>query len=103
MSQTSLIVKMTCKPGQRDAVVETLEKMIPTVNGEEGTLVYSFHRDAGEEDVVWVFELYTDGDALMVHAGSDAMKTVFANIGDLLEGTEMHMATPTSSSKGLPS
>ena len=104
MAQTSVFVKLTAKPGTRDAAIAALEKMLPTVNDEAGTLVYSFHRDASNEDVIWVFELYTDGDALGAHAGSAAMAELIGSFGDLLGApAEMHLATPMANGKGLPS
>ena len=103
MTQTSVFVKLTAKPGKRDEVIENLERMLPTVKEEAGTLVYSFHRDAANEDVVWVFELYTDGDALGVHAGSPAMAELIGSFGDILGApAEMSLATPTADGKGLP-
>ena len=62
MTQTSLFVKMVFQPGKRDEGVAALETMLPVVANEPGTLVYSFHRDAGDENAVWIFELYSDGD-----------------------------------------
>jgi quinol monooxygenase YgiN len=104
MAQTSLFVKMVAQPGKRDEVVAALETMLPQVAQEEGTLVYSFHLDAGDENTVWVFELYTDGDALAAHGGSDAMKSCFGTLGPLFaEPPMMVMATPTAGAKGLPS
>ena len=104
MAQTSVFVKLTAQPGKRDEAIAALERMLPTVHAEEGTLVYSFHRDAGNEDVLWVFELYTDGDALGVHAQSPAMAELIGSFGDLLGApAEMHLATPTANGKGLPS
>ena len=55
MTQTSLFVKMVFQPGKRDEGVAALETMLPVVAGEPGTLVYSFHRDAGDENTVWIF------------------------------------------------
>ena len=104
MAQTSVFVKLTSQPGKRDEAIAALEKMLPTVKEEAGTLVYSFHRDASDENVVWVFELYTDGDALGVHAGSPAMAELIGSFGDLLGApAEMYLATPTADGKGLPS
>jgi quinol monooxygenase YgiN len=104
MTQTSLFVKMVFQPGKRDEGVAALETMLPVVAGESGTLVYSFHLDAGDENTVWVFELYSDGDALGAHGGSDEIKALFGAIGPLFaEPPMMVMATPTGGAKGLPS
>ncbi|MBU6330206.1 MAG: antibiotic biosynthesis monooxygenase [Acidobacteria bacterium] len=103
MTQTSLFVKMVFQEGKRDEGVAALETMLPTVEAEEGTLVYSFHRQADDANTVWVFELYTDGDALGVHGGSEAMAALFGLLGPMLaEPPMMVMATPTPKSKGLP-
>ena len=103
MTQTSLFVKMVFQPGKRDEGVAALETMLPVVAGEPGTLVYSFHRDAGDENTVWIFELYSDGDALGVHCGSDAMKELFGTLTGLMaEPPMMVMSTPTGNAKGLP-
>jgi quinol monooxygenase YgiN len=104
MAQTSLFVKMVFQPGKRDEGVAALATMLPQVESEDGTLVYSFHADAGEEDTVWIFELYRDGDALTAHGSSDAMKAMFGSLNGLLaEPPMMVMATPTAGNKGLPS
>ena len=49
MAQTSLFVKMVFQPGKRDEGVELLSTMLPQVETEPGTLIYSFHLDAGDE------------------------------------------------------
>ena len=104
MTQRSLFVKMKFQPGKRDEGVAALVTMLPTVNGEDGTLVYSFHLDAGDADTIWIFELSTDDAALGVHGGSEARAALGGAIGGLLaEGPLMVMAEPTASNKGLPS
>ena len=106
MTQTSLFVKMVFQDGKRDEGVAALETMLPTVESEEGTLVYSFHLDAGDANTVWIFELYTDGDALGIHGGSEAMGALFGTLAPMLAAIDdnpmMVMATPTPKSKGLP-
>ncbi len=104
MAQTSLFVKMVFQPGKRDEGVELLSTMLPQVETEPGTLVYSFHLDSGDENTVWIFELYTDGDALGVHGGSDAIAAMFGKIGGLFaEPPVMTITTPVGGNKGLPS
>ncbi|MEY4130417.1 MAG: hypothetical protein RLZZ31_541 [Actinomycetota bacterium] len=103
MSQTSLFVKLTLQPSKRDEVFAALEEMLPTVEQEEGTLVYSFHRDAGDENVIWIFELYSDGDALQAHSSSPALGELFGKIGPhFADAPLMVMATPGARGKGLP-
>jgi quinol monooxygenase YgiN len=104
MAQTSLFVKMVFQPGTRDEAVEILSSMLPQVETEPGTLVYSFHLDSGDENTVWIFELYTDGDALAAHGGSEAIAAMFGKIGGLFaEPPIMTVTIPVGGNKGLPS
>ena len=104
MAQTSLFVKMVFQSGKRDEGVEILSSMLPQVETEPGTLVYSFHLDSGDENTVWIFELYTDGDALAAHGGSDAIAAMFGKIGGLFaEPPVMTVTIPVGGNKGLPS
>ena len=102
MTQTSLFVKITAKPGRRDEVQAALEAALPAAEAEAGTLVYSFHADKGEPDVTWVFELYTDDDAFAAHSSGEAVAQLFATLGEVLaEPPLLVMAEPTGG-KGLP-
>ena len=92
--KTGLILKLTTKAGMRDAAVEALSAMIPVAEGEQGTELYILHADAGDENVLWMYELYTDGDALAVHGGSDAMAEVMGKMGEFAEATEMSFLSP---------
>jgi quinol monooxygenase YgiN len=104
MTQASLFVKMVFQPGKRDEALAVLDTMLPVVEGEPDTLVYSFHTDAADENTLWIFELYRDGDALAAHGGSDEIKAMFGSLGGLFaEPPLMGMTTPVGRAKGLPS
>ncbi|GJM37513.1 MAG: antibiotic biosynthesis monooxygenase [Acidimicrobiales bacterium] len=101
MAKVSLIAKLPTKPGKRDELVAAFGPMMAAVNEEAGTEVYILNLDNGDENVAWVYELYTDADAMGLHGGSEAMAALFASIGDLLDGApDLIMATPVSG-KGL--
>ncbi len=101
MSKVALFAKIPVQPGKRDEVLALFEELLPAVEAEEGTELYVFHRDDADENVIRVFELYTDHEALGAHAGSPAMAEVFTKVGPLLDGApEMVMASPAFA-KGL--
>ena len=101
MSKVAVIAKLTAAPGKRDEVVAALSGVADAVNDEPGTEVYALHFDAGDQDVVWFFELYRDNDALSAHAGSAAMKAAGPELGQLLGGpAELHLLQPVRA-KGL--
>ncbi len=92
MSKTSLFVRMKTHDGKRDEALAALMAALPSAEGEEGTEIYSFHIDKADPDVLWVFELYSDDDALGVHGQSAAVAEMFGVIGPLLaEPPAMHV------------
>jgi quinol monooxygenase YgiN len=101
MSKTAVFAKLTAQPGQRDDLRATLEKMLPTVEAEEGTLVYALHEDLGDDNVLWLWELYADDAALAAHSGSEAMKELIGAFAGVLGAPpELCLARPVAG-KGI--
>jgi quinol monooxygenase YgiN len=96
MPKTAMIAKLTAADGKREDLIAVLEKIFPHVENEPGTEAYILHEDAGDANVVWFYEVYTDGDALKAHGSSDGMKEMMGGLGGGLLGAapEMHMLTP---------
>ena|SRR3546814_170280 len=102
MSQVTVIARIQAQEGKRDELVAAFREYFPQVGTEDGTVVYAISTDTADETSVWVYELYTGGDALQAHSGSDAFKAFGATIGALLAGApELHICTPVQA-KGLP-
>ena len=101
MSKVALLAKLPIKAGRRDEMVAAFAPMMEHVNSEAGTEIYILNLDQGDENLVWVYELYTDGDAMGVHSSSDTMAALLGSVGDLIDGApDMIMLTPASG-KGL--
>jgi quinol monooxygenase YgiN len=101
MSKVSLIAKLPVQPGKRDEFVDAFSSMYPVVDDEAGTLFYALHTDDGDENLVWVYELYADQAAMAEHSGSDGMKAAISAFGPLLAGApELIRLTPVGG-KGL--
>ena len=97
MSKTSVLAKLTCKEGSRDAALEILAQQVSAVANEEGTEVYALHSDNSDNVTIWFYELYTDKAALAFHGGTDVMKA----LGPHRAGRpELIMCTPVAA-KGL--
>ena len=102
MSKIAVMAKLVAAEGKGDELEAVLSKMLPVVEGEEGTLAYALHRANDNPDVFWFYELYTDEAALGAHSSSDAMKEMFGSLAGLLEGrAELIVSTPVGG-KGLP-
>ena len=99
--QVAVIARIPAKPGQRDALIKALQPMLDAAEAEAGTLRYIVHTDGGDPDVVWVYEQYTDNDALAVHGASETMKSAGPAIGEFAGGkVELHFLAPVGG-KGL--
>ncbi len=60
--------------------------MMDHVEIEEGTLLYQLLEDPNDANVAYMYELYTDGDALQAHSTSDVMKQIMNAFGGILAG-----------------
>ena len=101
MSKIAAIAKLTAQSGKRDELVTALKPVLDAVHEEAGTLVYVLHKDNGDEDVLWFYEVYTDEAALAAHSSSDTFKALGPALAPLLAGRpEMHLLSPVSS-KGV--
>ncbi|MGY6500158.1 MAG: putative quinol monooxygenase [Acidimicrobiales bacterium] len=101
MSKIAVIAKLPVKPGTRTEFVEAFSAMFPVVADEPGTEVYVLHTDLGDENLVWVYELYADDAALDAHSSSDGMKAAIGAFGGFLAGApEISRLAPVGG-KGL--
>lgn len=75
MAKPALLAKLTAKEGMRDDLLAVIADLgMNNVSGEPGTEIYAAHKDNGDENVVWFYEMYSDQDSLVAHGSSDAMK-----------------------------
>ncbi len=101
MAKTSIIAKVPVQPGKRDEVVAAFGSMFEAVNQEAGTEIYILGLDDNDENVVWVYELYSDTEAMTHHTGSDAMAGLIGAISGLLgDAPEMNFVSPVTA-KGV--
>lgn len=101
MTKTAMVAHLVAIPELTDEVEEILHGLVSSTADEVGTEIYVLNRDAGQENSFWFFELYTDGDALGTHGGSDAMaKAMVALDGKLAEAPMLTIVTPVAA-KGI--
>lgn len=101
MSKVTVIARIPLKPGTKGELLEAFTPMLEQVNDEAGTEIYILCEDPADDDVVWVYELYSDSEALNAHSSSDAMSALFGVVGGLVEGEPgLHILNPIAG-KGL--
>lgn len=100
MSKVAVLAKLTAADGKRDELVEALQAAVTLVESEEGTEVYALHVDAGDANVVWFYELYSDQEGFNAHSQGEALKSL-GGLGPLMGGRpELMFLTPVAA-KGL--
>jgi quinol monooxygenase YgiN len=101
MSKVIVLAKIPVQDGKRADVVAGMAPMMDHVEAEAGTLEYILCEDAGDENAVWMYEVYADQAAFEAHSGSDVMKSLGGAIGPLLAGRpELTFLSPVRG-KGL--
>ncbi len=102
MSKPALLAKLTVKEGQREALLSVIADLgMKNVSGEPGTEIYAAHKDKGDENVVWFYEVYSDDDALTAHGTSDAMKAFGNEIKDFIAGRPELIFLEPVAAKGI--
>ena len=101
MSTVSILAKLTAREGTRDDIIAGMQPMMEHVESEEGTLKYILMEDAGDENVIWLYEEYVDQAAFEAHGRSDTMKAIGAAISPFMGGApELIFCRPVTG-KGL--
>jgi quinol monooxygenase YgiN len=80
-----LVAKYHTKPGRREEVIAALERMGPLVaESEPGCALYQVARSTEDEDLLLLYEHYTDEAALAAHRETP-------HFSEIIEGTVMPM------------
>lgn len=74
------------KAGQEKALEEILKSVIPDVQNEGGTVMYTLHRSAANHGAFLFYEKYKDQDALNFHSTTPYFKALGGKMKDLLDG-----------------
>lgn len=101
MSKVIVLAKIPIQDGKRAEVIAGMAPMMDHVETEEGTLEYVLCEESGDENAVWVYEVYADQASFDAHSGSDVMKALGGSIGPFLAGRpELTFLSPVRG-KGL--
>ena len=102
MPKPALLAKLTANEGERDSLLAVIAALgIKNVSGEPGTEIYAAHKDQGDENVVWFYEMYSDSDALKAHGTSDGMKEFGKATGQYMAGRAELIFLEPVCAKGL--
>ena len=78
------VLQMTAQPGRRDELIRVLTNYAGTLDGEPGTTLFAAAADPNNDDAVWVWEEFTDMDAVREHFEHDFFRALQLELADLL-------------------
>jgi quinol monooxygenase YgiN len=95
-----LIGKMTSSPGQRDALIALL---LQGAEDMPGCLSYIIARDTGDEDAVWITEVWEDEASHHESLQLPSVRDAIAKAMPLIAGFQPGVITEPVGGVGLPS
>jgi quinol monooxygenase YgiN len=102
MAKIALIATLTAQPGRFDELVELVRGMVAEAAAEPGTELYTANVSGADDGVVWMYELYTDEEALAAHSTSDAMRRFVAALGEVAEPDMVGRRLTLVAATGVP-
>ncbi|MDX1747728.1 MAG: putative quinol monooxygenase [Halobacteriales archaeon] len=79
-------VVIPIKPARRSDAIELFAEVAQGSRAEPGCLEYRVATDIEDENVIQIFELYEDEDAIEAHRETDHYGMFAAHIDDLVSG-----------------
>lgn len=81
-----VVAVMKAKTGMEKELEQALKGIIPKVDAEKNTLMYTLHRAKKEAGKFLFYEKYTDKEALKEHGSTPHFTELFGKIAPLLDG-----------------
>ena len=95
MTKTAVVANLVAKEDTIGVVQSELEKLVASTADEVGTLQYVLSQDSADATSFWVFEVYSDSEALNVHMGSETMASMLVSLdGKLAAPPVIHVVQP---------
>jgi quinol monooxygenase YgiN len=95
--RSAQITRLHALPGKAGQMLAVLEGFLAASNGEPDTYIYAIHRDLHEQDVFWVYELFSSDEARVAHAQAPEVERLIESLGPLrAEASWIHPLVPLS-------
>lgn len=91
MNRVALNVEIECRHGSRNDVLRALAAhRTRCLEGEPGTLQFEVMVPSDDSEMVYLFELYRDDEALQAHVGGDSLSRYRGEISGWVKDTRIH-------------
>lgn len=100
-AKIGLWIKFTAKDGQRNSLAAHLTEVASLAHGETGTELWLVNLSPTDPNAVWLYEAYSDQDAMHAHEATAAYEAAKAKTGSFLAGPPEVLPLLPISGKGL--
>ena len=80
----AMLVRLQAAEGRRPAVLDLLHRYTDGLAEEPGTEAFIVHLDPDDGDIVWIYEVFRDEDALLAHRSADGFAMLMSDMPELL-------------------
>jgi quinol monooxygenase YgiN len=94
MPKLTIVAHIHARPGQGDAVLAALNKVIPPTRAEAGCLQYDLHRDNAAPDHFMFYENWESRELWQAHMKSPHLAAMQAATADTIDRVVIHEMTP---------
>jgi quinol monooxygenase YgiN len=84
VGRIGMVIRLQVRPGGRPALLDALHRYADDLSEEPGTEMFTISVDPDDEDLVWLYEWFADGDAQRAHQSSGAFARMATELTDVL-------------------
>lgn len=84
--RSAALVRLTCRPGLRPALLEVLNNYVDRLDEEPGTEIYTLSIDPDNDSLVWLYEIFASDEAQAQHQQAPALAELLPAMQELLDG-----------------
>ena len=85
--RVGLMVRLPARPGRRPALLDAVNRFADALLASPGCEAFVVSLDPSDDDVVWLYEWFTDEAALDAHRTTDAFASLMMEMPELLAGS----------------
>lgn len=82
--RVGLFVRLVCRPGRRTAALDVTNRYMDDLEAEPGTEAFVVCVDPNEDDILWLYEWFTDMAAMEAHRASEPFAQMMAELPGVL-------------------
>lgn len=89
MHEPAGLVTFVAKENRLPEVIELLGKMAAVASRDDGCEIYAVHQSRRDPNMIFLYELYRDKDALKLHQANEELRDLGSGLRDLTESVDI--------------